>query len=137
MAINDFNSIKMKAHQRKDRTFKVADMNILNDKAEQFLKKEIQSGDQKKVVITHFPPSLKSQHAKFTGERTNDYFMNAKDHLFPGVNLWIHGHTHAPCDYQVGATQVVCNPRGYPRTDYQGNVILENPAFNEKLVIEV
>ena len=26
--------------------------------------------------------------------------------------LWIHGHTHVPCDYKIFATRVVCNPRG-------------------------
>ena len=31
-----------------------------------------------------------------------------------GARLWIHGHTHAPCNYTVGETQVICNPRGYP-----------------------
>ena len=28
--------------------------------------------------------------------------------------LWIHGHTHDPFDYELFATRVVCNPRGYP-----------------------
>jgi hypothetical protein len=27
--------------------------------------------------------------------------------------LWIHGHTHESCDYQIGRTRVVCNPYGY------------------------
>ena len=31
-----------------------------------------------------------------------------------GARLWLHGHTHAPRDYVVGTTRVVCNPRGYP-----------------------
>jgi Icc-related predicted phosphoesterase len=30
------------------------------------------------------------------------------------VALWIHGHIHEQQDYTIGATQVVCNPRGYP-----------------------
>jgi Icc-related predicted phosphoesterase len=28
--------------------------------------------------------------------------------------LWIHGHTHDPCDYELFRTRIVCNPRGYP-----------------------
>ncbi len=28
--------------------------------------------------------------------------------------LWLHGHTHTPCDYDFHATRVICNPRGYP-----------------------
>lgn len=137
LVINDFHAIKIKEHRKKDRLFTVKDMNELNKKAEEFLKQEIASGAEKKVVITHFPPSFKSQHPRFAGDQANDYFMNAKDHLFPGVDLWIHGHTHMPCSYQVGQTNVVCNPRGYPRIDPQGRATWENPSFNEKLVIEV
>ena len=28
--------------------------------------------------------------------------------------LWIHGQTHEACDYLIGQTRIVCNPRGYP-----------------------
>jgi len=26
--------------------------------------------------------------------------------------LWIHGHSHDRCDYRLGGTRVVANPRG-------------------------
>ncbi len=42
--------------------------------------------------------------------------------------LWVHGHTHDSCDYHVGATRVVCNPKGY---EY------ENKAFDPELVVRV
>jgi len=29
-------------------------------------------------------------------------------------DLWIHGHTHVACDYEIYGTRVMCNPRGYP-----------------------
>jgi Icc-related predicted phosphoesterase len=29
-------------------------------------------------------------------------------------DLWIHGHTHVSCDYELFGTREVCNPRGYP-----------------------
>jgi hypothetical protein len=29
------------------------------------------------------------------------------------VALWVHGHVHNQRDYHIGATRVVCNPRGY------------------------
>jgi len=32
----------------------------------------------------------------------------------PARGCGFHGHTHVACDYVVGATRVVCNPRGYP-----------------------
>jgi hypothetical protein len=28
--------------------------------------------------------------------------------------LWVHGHTHTTCDYELGSTRVACNPYGYP-----------------------
>ena len=31
----------------------------------------------------------------------------------PQIKLWTHGHTHDVFDYMVGATRIVCNPRGY------------------------
>ena len=42
--------------------------------------------------------------------------------------LWVHGHTHDSCDYQVGVTRVVCNPRGYED---------ENKRFDPELVVTV
>jgi Icc-related predicted phosphoesterase len=44
--------------------------------------------------------------------------------------LWIHGHTHVPCDYEIFGTRVICNPRGYPG---------ESPArgFLPQLVVEL
>ncbi|WP_210255058.1 hypothetical protein [Bradyrhizobium symbiodeficiens] len=39
--------------------------------------------------------------------------------------LWLHGHVHANRDYQVGATRVVANPRGYPLRPG----VCENPDF--------
>ncbi|MBI4860185.1 MAG: metallophosphoesterase [Candidatus Riflebacteria bacterium] len=29
-----------------------------------------------------------------------------------GADLWIHGHVHRRCDYWIGDTRVICNPRG-------------------------
>ena len=28
-------------------------------------------------------------------------------------NLWVHGHLHGRADYRIGATRIVCNPRGH------------------------
>ena len=33
----------------------------------------------------------------------------------PGVDVWMHGHTHSSVDMEIGQTRVVCNPRGYSR----------------------
>ncbi|MGV6473189.1 metallophosphoesterase [Azotobacter vinelandii] len=67
------------------------------------------------VVISHHAPSLRSiaghPHA---GTPLDAAFVNAWDELMgEGLDLWIHGHTHYPVDYQFGGTRVISNPRGY------------------------
>ena len=42
--------------------------------------------------------------------------------------LWVHGHTHDSCDYRVGNTRVICNPRGYEN---------ENGAFDPGQAVRV
>jgi len=93
-----------------------------------FLKTEIQPGD---VVITHHlphPRSIAPQHASSPWNR----FFVADDAAGlverAAARLWIHGHTHTPCDYVVGKTRVVCNPRGYPH---------ETNSFHPKFIVDV
>ena len=47
-----------------------------------------------------------------------------------GASLWIHGHTHASCDYLIGKTRVLCNPRGYAPDDL-------NPCFDPYLIVTI
>jgi hypothetical protein len=46
--------------------------------------------------------------------------------------LWLHGHVHHSCDYRIGATRVLANPRGYA----PGGVV-ENTAFDADFNIEL
>jgi Icc-related predicted phosphoesterase len=82
------------------------------------------------VVVTHHLPSAKSIAAKFSGDALNPAFASDLDHMILERQpaLWIHGHTHDVCDYRLGATRVVCNPKGY------GD---ENRAFDPYLTIEI
>lgn len=69
------------------------------------------------VVVGHHSPSTQSIHPRYA----NDQLMNGAyssdlsdlilDH--PQIHLWTHGHTHEDFDYMIGATRIVCNPRGY------------------------
>lgn len=80
-----------------------------------FLRANVRRGD---VVVTHYLPHPRSVASQFTGSPLNRFFLaaDAADLVEgAGARLWIHGHTHAPCDYVVGETRVVCNPRGYPQ----------------------
>lgn len=79
-----------------------------------FLAAHVRRGD---VVVTHHLPHPRSVARQFAGSLLNRFFL-AEDAAElverSGARLWIHGHTHTPCDYVAGETRVVCNPRGYP-----------------------
>jgi len=80
-----------------------------------FLRSNVRRGD---VVVTHYLPHPRSVAPQFAGSALNRFFLaeDAADLVErAGARLWIHGHTHARCDYLVGETRVVCNPRGYPQ----------------------
>jgi predicted phosphodiesterase len=80
-----------------------------------WLKEQIDAPfDGPTVVVTHHLPHRKSVHPIFEGERSNPAFASDLSALFRDqVKLWVHGHTHESMDYEVGATRVLCNPRGY------------------------
>ena len=86
------------------------------------------------VVITHHAPSRRSIHPRFDGALLNACFVSDAEYLFDAgrVDLWIHGHTHNSFDYRMGATRVVCNPRGYTRDG-----VWENPDFNPDFTVEL
>jgi predicted phosphodiesterase len=86
------------------------------------------------VVITHHAPSRQSTHSRFADSPLNVCFVSDAEELVgtSGAALWIHGHTHDSFDYVVGATRVVCNPRGYAK-----NGVNENVHFDPRLVLEV
>jgi hypothetical protein len=56
-------------------------------------------------------------------------FASDLDWMLDGrAALWVHGHTHLSCDYEVGGTRVVANQRGYPG---------EDAGFDARLVLDV
>lgn len=88
--------------------------------------------DRKLVIVTHFLPSEKSIDPQYANSPLNPYFASDLEWMMrasPNIKLWIHGHTHHSCDYMVGDTRVVCNPRGYTSK--------ENPQFNSQFLVEV
>ena len=91
--------------------------------------------DGKTVVVTHHAPHWNSVHEKYRGGRSliNASFVSDLTDLMGKADLWIHGHTHASCDYRVSGTRVIGNPRGYPL----GHVSYENSAFDKCMVVEV
>lgn len=68
------------------------------------------------VVVSHHAPSRRSIAPQFASDITSAAFASDLESLLleRGPTLWIHGHVHHPCDYVIGSTRVLCNPRGYP-----------------------
>lgn len=93
-----------------------------------------QPWDGRTVVVTHHAPSAGSIAPQFVGSRLNACFTSNLDDLVgtEGISCWIHGHMHHSVDYRVGATRVVCNPRGYVTGGTN-----ENPSFDIDFCIDV
>jgi Icc-related predicted phosphoesterase len=86
------------------------------------------------VVVTHHLPHWGSVHERWRSVLSSAAFASDLDELIKRYQpaLWIHGHTHDSADYRVGATRVVCNPRGYVRDG-----VRENPDFIADLNIKL
>ncbi|AIY40495.1 Ser/Thr protein phosphatase family protein [Collimonas arenae] len=93
-----------------------------------------QPHDGPTVVISHHAPSPQSVHPKYAGSALNACFVSDLEQqiLKWQPALWLHGHLHDSFDYRIGATRVVCNPRGYARAGKQ-----ENPLFDPYLSLTV
>lgn len=90
---------------------------------------EIHRG-KKVVVVTHTGPSFKSVGTRYKKDVLSAAFASHLDELVEqsGAALWVHGHTHEPCDYMIGKTRVLANPHGYP---------FEGGEFQPDLIVEV
>lgn len=72
------------------------------------------------VIVTHHSPFLASIAPEFAGSALNCAFhSDLEEYVFTKFDkvprLWVHGHTHTPCDYVLrDKLRVVCHPRGYP-----------------------
>jgi predicted phosphodiesterase len=79
---------------------------------------------QADVVVTHHLPSHRSVDPRFVDSPLNAFFVCDVERSMlrerGAPQLWVHGHTHAPMDYELGGTRVVCNPLGYPGEDGVG-----------------
>ena len=84
------------------------------------------------VVVTHHLPATLSIAGKYENNPLNPAFASRLDDIIEQYqpDLWIHGHTHVSCDYEIFGTRVVCNPRGYPSES-------SGKGFSPGLVVEV
>lgn len=81
------------------------------------------------IIISHHLPSFRSVAPQYVGDPGNCFFVSDEERLIVErqPKLWIHGHTHAAMDYQIGKTRVICNPRGYAHdsSEFDPNKIVE------------
>lgn len=84
------------------------------------------------VVMTHHAPSHQSLPGNFKHRDLIPAFASNLEDLIGEYQpeIWIHGHIHSSCDYQLGKTRVICNPRGYPREYGQH-------GFNPELTFDI
>lgn len=87
----------------------------------------------KRVVITHFAPSRRSIHPRFSHDALSCFWANHYPDLLGRSDLHIHGHTHDSFDYFESDTRVVCNPRGYSNL-YN---LSPNPHFNPLFIVDL
>ncbi|WP_434722774.1 metallophosphoesterase [Mesorhizobium sp. RIZ17] len=102
----------------------------LHQQSKRFIEVALRSSNIPTVVVTHHLPHQSSIPRRFTRDLLNAAYASDLTGVIQSgrPTLWIHGHTHDSCDYQVGNTRMVCNPRGY-----EG----ENTEFDPALVVRV
>jgi Icc-related predicted phosphoesterase len=82
------------------------------------------------VVVTHHLPASTSVAKRYANDSLNPAFASSLEDVIEKYRpeLWIHGHTHVPCDYELFDTRVVCNPGGYPgenrRSEFRDDLVI-------------
>jgi Icc-related predicted phosphoesterase len=112
-SIQDFASIR-----NHGRTFTPEDSVELHETSRAWIESELGANfNGPTVVVTHHLPALMSVAKRYANDPLNPAFASRLEDLIEKYHpeLWIHGHTHVPCDYDLFNTRIVCNPRGYPR----------------------
>jgi Icc-related predicted phosphoesterase len=82
------------------------------------------------VVVTHHLPASTSVAKRYANDSLNPAFASRLEDVIEKYRpeLWVHGHTHVPCDYDLFDTRIVCNPGGYPgenrRSNFRGDLVV-------------
>ncbi len=124
--LDDYRCIKLS--KSPSRKFTARDsVNLHREALFHFVKLLRTPDDRSTVVVSHHAPSLMSVPHEFLKEPLAASFASLLEPTILDFQplLWVHGHVHRFCDYRIGATRVICNPRGYP----DRGVLGFNPAF--------
>ena len=126
--MEDFNSIR-----NGGRRFTPEDSVELHEASKTWLVAELERKfEGPTVVVTHHLPASTSVAKRYVNDSLNPAFASRLEDVIEKrrPELWIHGHTHVPCDYELIDTRVVCNPRGYPGENRRS-------GFRDDLVVSV
>jgi calcineurin-like phosphoesterase family protein len=130
--MTDYRRIRLGSTDRY-RKLKPADTVRFHHHSVQYLEQRLQERSPgPTVVVTHHAPSRQSLIAGDELPLLDAAYGSDLEWLIQRHQpaLWIHGHVHERRDYMLGATRVVCNPRGYSGTG-------EVEGFAADLVAEV
>ncbi|MDH3434155.1 MAG: metallophosphoesterase [Gammaproteobacteria bacterium] len=126
--IEDFASIRCGG-----RLFTPEDSVALHEASKAWLVRELKKDFKgPTVVVTHHLPASPSVAEKYKNDPLNPAFASRLESVIEKYQpeLWIHGHTHVACDYEIFGTRVVCNPHGYPSESL-------GEGFSPGLVVEI
>ncbi|MGD8174490.1 metallophosphoesterase [Marinimicrobium sp. ARAG 43.8] len=128
--INDFRLISTIKNDR----FTPRDAADRFKQSKSYLERQLSSGDSKKtVVVSHFPPGLKTHNKNFALDDMACYFQANVDSIIQKYQpmLWIYGHNHYSDDFKIGNTRLVSNQLGYPSE--QGRI----PTYDASKTIHI
>ncbi len=127
--MNDYRYIRMSPAFRR---LRATDTAFFHSRSRDWLLKAVKESDcRKKVIITHHAPSALSLPRESASDILSSAYASNEDTLVKELeaDLWVHGHIHQGCDYRIGKTRIVSNPKGYP-----GEAA---PGFNPDFVVEI
>lgn len=115
--MNDYQMITYRSNDDTYRKMQPTDTVDMHYASKRFIEEAVKShSDKPVVVITHMGPTYQSVNSKYKSQWSNAAYVSDLSDLIldnPNIKAWCHGHVHNPCDYMVGDTRVLCNPRGY------------------------
>ena len=102
------------------RPFRTDDAEQWHYQARRWLAERLEEGPPA-VVVTHHGPHMEAQPPQFRGGRLAPGFTSDLTPLMGAqAPLWICGHTHYCCDFEIDGTRIVANQAGYPHEPVDG-----------------
>ena len=111
---------------------KSIDTLIIHKKSINWLEESLKKINSSKiVVVTHHAPSKKSIPEQYKDDILSAAYASDLSDLVSSSQafVWIHGHVHDSCNYEIGETKIICNPRGYPDE--------MNQFFDPELIVNI